>query len=146
MQLQNKNMEIFDASDKSVGIVVSRFNGDITEKLLNSAEETLKNFKVKNYEVISVAGGIEAPLALQRLAMRKSFDALVVLSCIIQGETPHFDYVAKILQEGVLKVSMDHNIPIGFGVLTLLKKDQAENRLHIGSEAVAAALDSSRIK
>lgn len=145
MQVENKKIETFNANDKSVGIVVSRFNGDITEKILENAKGALTDFNVTKFEVVSVSGGIEIPIALERLARRKKFDVLVALGCIIQGETPHFDVVVNILQQGVLRVSLDHNIPIGLGVLTLNKKNQAESRLTIGAEAVAAALDVSQI-
>jgi 6,7-dimethyl-8-ribityllumazine synthase len=71
---------------------------------------------------------------------------LVAIGCIIRGETPHFDYVAKMVQEGVLKVSLEQAIPIGFGVLTTNNEKQAKARYHVGKESVYAALELAALK
>ncbi|MBI4128243.1 MAG: 6,7-dimethyl-8-ribityllumazine synthase [Parcubacteria group bacterium] len=131
------------ASRAKVGVVVSRFNQEITNQLLGNANQALRRYRVKekNVTVVSVAGSIEIPYALQHLARLKRYDCLVALGCVIRGATAHFDYVCKMVQEGVLRVMLDHHIPIGFGVLTVNTLEQAQARIHVGGEAVAAALE-----
>lgn len=146
MQIEHKEIKKIDGTGKRVGVVVSRFNKEITDKILEHAEQELKDANVEDYDIVSVAGGVEVPIALNRLAKRNKYDALVALSCVIQGETPHFDMVANMIQQGTLRVGLDHNLPIGFGVLTLNKPEQAESRYSIGAEAVRAALETSKIK
>ncbi|KKS43850.1 6,7-dimethyl-8-ribityllumazine synthase [Candidatus Nomurabacteria bacterium RIFCSPLOWO2_02_FULL_42_17] len=144
----NKKLPKFDARLMKVGLVVARFNSEITEKLLASALRALKEYKVldKNIAIVSVAGSMELPYALQKMVKIRHFNALIALGCIIRGDTPHFDYVAKTAQEGALRVSLDHDIPIGFGVLTVNTPAQARKRLHVGGEATVAALDLARLK
>ncbi len=146
MQIKNKFVSRFDAANFKVGIVVSRFNEPITKKLLESAlkELELNNVIEKNIQVRSVAGAVEIPFALQALAREKKFNCLVALGCVIRGATPHFDYVCKMAQEGVLRVSLDHHLPIGFGIITVNNEAQARARYHVGGEAVAAALELAR--
>lgn len=149
MQIKNKKKITFNASKLKVGVVVSRFNQDITEGLLASALLTLERcgVKEKNIKVISVAGAIEIPHVLNKLAKsKKRPDCLVALACIIRGDTPHFDYVCKMAQEGVLEVILEEDMPIGFGVLTVNNKKQAKSRLHVGGEATLAALELALIK
>lgn len=148
MQIEQETQKIFDASRFKVGIVVSRFNHVITDKLLESTLETLREFKVKdkNIKVISVAGSVETPLALQKLAKSKKYDCLVVLGAIIKGETDHYKYVCKMAQEGVLKVMLDYSIPIGFGILMTNNLEQAEARTGSGGSAVSAVLELANIK
>ena len=126
-----------------VGIVVARFNSEITEKLLASVLETLQKNKVKreNIKIISVAGAVEIPFALHKLARSERCDFLVAIACVIRGDTPHFDYVCKMAQEGILKVMIEDNIPVGFGVLTMNSLEQAKIRIHVGGEAALAALE-----
>jgi 6,7-dimethyl-8-ribityllumazine synthase len=94
---------------------------------------------------VSVAGAVEIPFALQVLAKTGNYDCLVALGCVIRGETPHFDYVCNMAQQGALQVSLNHNVPVGFGVLTLNGEAQARARRHVGAEAVAAALELARL-
>lgn len=138
----------FDGFGCRAGVVVSRFNEDITDGLLQSAREALKKFNVQDggIAVVSVAGAVETPVALQKLADTKNFDFLVVLGAVIRGETPHFDYVCKMAQEGALRVMLDYHIPVGFGIITVNNIEQAKARLHVGGEAVAAALELALIK
>ena len=126
-----------------MGIVLSKFNQEITNELLLNAQNVLKkcNIKNQNIKVVSVAGAVEIPFALQKLAQSKKYDFLIALSCIIRGETPHFDYVCNMIQQGVLRVMLDESIPIGFGVLTMNNLKQAKARYHVGGEAALAALE-----
>ena len=148
MQIENKPKLELDGTGKKVGIVVSRFNREITQGLLLSAQKFLADVHVaeQDIKVMSVPGAVELPVALQKLAESGKFDFLVALGCIIRGETPHFDYVAKMAQEGALRVMLDYKIPVGFGVLTVENSEQAKVRFHIGGEAAAAALEFALIK
>lgn len=143
MQLKNKKKLVLDGHTLRVGIAVARFNEGITEKLIASALERLRECKVleKNITQFSVAGSMEIPYALQKMARTKRFDCLVAIGCVIRGETPHFDYVCKTAQEGVLRVSLDYALPVGFGVITVNNIKQAQARGHLGAEAVSAALE-----
>ena len=148
MQLKNKSVKKINASNLSVGVVVSRFNEEITAELLETALQALKSSQVKtaHIEVVSVSGAMEIPFALQKMARRKKYDCLVALGCVIRGDTPHFDYVCKTAQEGVLRVSLDYALPIGFGVMTVNTTKQAKARIHVGSDAVMAALELATLQ
>lgn len=148
MQVKNKKEIWLNGRGLKAGIVVARFNHEITEKLLESTKNSLTKSGIsgKNIHVISVAGSIEIPYALHKLARSKRYDFLVALGCVIKGDTSHFDYVCKMAQEGVLKVMIEDNIPVGFGVLTLNNSAQARGRFHIGGEAALAALELALIK
>ena len=151
MQIKNKQkktVKYLNGKRLKVGIVVARFNGNVTEKLLQNALETLKKcqIKEKNIKIVSIAGAIEIPYALLQLAKSKKYDFLIALACIIRGDTPHFDYVCKMAQEGILKVMLEQNTPIGFGVLTTDNLKQAEDRHHVGGEAALASLELAILK
>jgi 6,7-dimethyl-8-ribityllumazine synthase len=148
MQIKNKKYKYFDGTKMKVSIVVSRFNGEITEQLLLSALQTLNKSKVnpKNIKIVQVAGAVEIPFALHKMAKSGKFDFLVAIACVIRGETPHFDFVCKIAQEGILKVMLEDNIPVGFGVLSVNNIKQAQVRYHVGGEAVLAALELALMK
>ncbi|MEK7574671.1 MAG: 6,7-dimethyl-8-ribityllumazine synthase [Patescibacteria group bacterium] len=148
MQIKQEKSKVFDASRLKVGIAVSRFNKDITDKLLATALATLREYQVleKNITVVSVPGSVETPFALQRLAKTKKYDCLVALGAVIKGETDHYMFVCKMIQEGVLRVMLDYSIPIGFGVLTVDTLAQAEARANLGGGAPAAALELANQK
>lgn len=136
----------FDASEWKIGIVVAQFNKHITGKQRESALEMAKRYDIvpENITTIRVAGAIEIPLALQKLAASGEYAALLALGCIIQGETPHFDYVAKFVTEGILRVQLDHSISIGFGILTCNNEQQAIDRTQLAGEHLEAALQQSK--
>jgi 6,7-dimethyl-8-ribityllumazine synthase len=141
-------IDFFNASGYRVGVVVADFNEDITGKLLASAKDAASRFRItkKNLVVYHVAGSVEIPVVLKALAETEKFDALVALGAIIRGQTDHYEYVAKIVTEGVVEVMLDDDpIPVGFGVLTCDSKKKAVARVHSGGEALAAALRSARI-
>lgn len=143
MQIKNKTHTYFNGDKLKAGIVVARWNSQITEKLLNSTLDSLNSCHLKknNIKILHVAGSVEIPFALHKLAKSKKYDFLVALGCVIQGDTPHFDYVCKTAQEGILKVMIEDNIPVGFGVLTVNNVKQAIARTHVGGEAALAALE-----
>lgn len=138
---------VFTAADYRVGIVVAQFNSQLTDKLLADARRVLARYRVpsKNITVVRVAGAVEIPLLLQTLAQENRYDCLIALGAIIRGETPHFEYVAKIVSEGVLRIMLDHHLPIGFGVLTIENTAQAKARLGSGGGAAEAALQNARL-
>ncbi len=160
MRIKNKtnNQKFLNGSKLKVAIVVARWNSEITNELLADALESLKKYKLsaKNIKIISVAGSVEIPFALHKLARSKKparsngrsgkYDFLIALGCIIRGDTPHFDYVCKMAQEGILKVMIEDNIPVGFGVLTVNNIKQARERIHAGGEAAIAGLELAFIK
>ncbi|MDR3519340.1 MAG: 6,7-dimethyl-8-ribityllumazine synthase [Candidatus Pacebacteria bacterium] len=152
MQIKNKqkkvSAEYLDGTKVKVGIVLTRWNSDITDKLLENALEALKKSKVnsRNIRVAHVSGAVEIPFALHKLAKSREFDFLVALGCVIKGDTPHFDYVCKMAQEGALKVMIEDNIPVGFGVLTVNNLEQTKERIHVGGEAALAALELALLK
>jgi 6,7-dimethyl-8-ribityllumazine synthase len=148
MQIIQEKQNVFDASRLKVGIVVARFNQEITGQILEDALDTLKKYNVRenSIKVISVPGSVEIPFALQKLAKTKKYDCLVALGAVIKGETDHYLYVCKMAQEGVLRVMLDYEIPVGFGVLTVNNLEQAKVRVEIGAAASAAALELANLK
>lgn len=131
-----------------VGIVVSRFNEEITAKLLEGAHARLKElgFDEGQITVLDVPGAVEIPLALQKLAQLKEFDALLALGAVVRGETSHYDYVCQLVSAGCQKISLDFKLPVIFGVLTTENEEQAFDRCggkqgHKGRESVDAACE-----
>jgi 6,7-dimethyl-8-ribityllumazine synthase len=126
------------------GIVLSRFNGFIGERLLEGAVDTLARHGVEagQIEVVRVPGAFEIPLVLKTLAASKKFDALIALGAVIRGATPHFDYVAGECAKGLAQVMMGQDIPVAFGVLTVDTIEQAIERAgtKAGNKGVDAAL------
>lgn len=132
----------------NIAIVVSRFNQDVTGRLLNSATETLKakGFDDSQITVVHVPGAVEIPLVVNQLASKKSYEAIIALGVVIRGETSHYDYVCEQVSQGCQSVMLAHNLPIIFGVLTTESKAQALARAggehsDKGVEAVDAACE-----
>ena len=133
---------------RRVGVVVSRFNGAIGDKLLAGALRALAEAGVAERDtvVVSVPGALESPLALQRLAQAGDFDALVALGAVIRGETYHFEIVANESAAGVAGVQLEFGIPIGNGILTTDTEAQALLRADTkGFEAAQAALELANL-
>lgn len=127
------------------GIVLGRFNGFIGERLLDGAIDTLQRHGGDgSVDVVRVPGAYEIPLALKTMAQGKNYDALIALGAVIRGETPHFDYVAGECAKGINQVSMQYEIPIAFGVLTVDTIQQAIERAgtKAGNKGVDAALSA----
>lgn len=130
-----------------IGIVVSEFNSDITEKLLEGAKECFaeNGVKEKNIDIVWVPGGFEIPLALKRLARgRKKYDALVAIGCVIRGDTDHYVYIAGESTRGAMDVMLSEDIPVANCILTVNTLKQARERCgktgNKGAEAAIAAL------
>lgn len=126
------------------GIVAAKFNQEIVDKLLDGA---LKELEGKGtVEVVRVPGAFEIPLACRNLLKKRSFDGLVALGAVIRGDTYHFEVVCDSCAQGVMRVSLDSGIPIGFGVITTENEEQALDRAggehgNKGQDAARAMLE-----
>lgn len=118
------------AKGKKFGIVCSRFNEFITNKLLEGAIDALTRHGAKDadIEVVWVPGSFEIPLIASKMAKSKKYDAVVCLGTVIRGATPHFDYIASEVAKGVAKVGLDSGIPTIFGIITADNLEQAIER------------------
>ena len=132
---------------KRIGIIVSRFNLEVTQRLLKGclAGLTAHGVKDSDIDVVWVPGAVEIPSACSWMARKKRCDALVALGAVIRGETPHFEYVSLMASRGISQVSLDSGIPIAFGVLTTETVPQAMERSgkkeNKGEEAALVALE-----
>lgn len=117
-------------ASKKFGIVVAEWNEEITDALFEGAFETLIKLGAKktNITKVTVPGSYELPLAAHQLAKQKDIAAVICLGCVIQGETPHFDYICMAVANGIMRVNLDSGKPVAFGVLTTLDKKQALER------------------
>lgn len=138
----------FRAEGKKFGIVLSRFNSFIAERLLEGALDTLTRSGAEDdkIEVARVPGAYELPLVAQKMARSGRYDAVICLGVIIRGSTPHFDFVANEAAKGIAQVGMDTGVPILFGVLTTETIEQAIERAgskagNKGSDVAAAAIE-----
>ena len=130
-------------------IVAARFNGAITEALFEGAVDALigAGGHADRIHAVSVPGAMEIPLAAGELAETSHYAGIVALGCVIRGETAHFDYVCSTVADGLLRVQLDHRIPVGFGVLTVETLEQAKARAqrdggrNAGAEAAQAAIE-----
>jgi 6,7-dimethyl-8-ribityllumazine synthase len=129
-------------------LLVARFNSFVVESLLEGAIDTLKRHGAEdsNLQIIRVPGAFEMPLAAQRLAAGKEYDAIIALGAVIRGGTPHFEYVAGECTKGLAMVSMQHDVPMAFGVLTVDSIEQAIERAgtkagNKGAEAALSAIE-----
>ena len=118
------------AEGKKFALVVSRFNDFITEKLLSGALDALirSGTSDEDIEVVKVPGAFEIPVVAKKMAKTNRFDAVICLGAVIRGSTPHFDYVSAEVSKGVAAVSMESEIPVIFGVLTVDTIEQAIER------------------
>ena len=126
-----------------VAVVVSKFNGEITTKLLESALAELDEVGVPRSQltIVPVPGAFELPIAAMALAKTRRYLCVIALGCVIRGETPHFDYVASEAASGLQLAGLETGIPVSFGVLTCETKEQAEARVGKGADAVRTALE-----
>jgi 6,7-dimethyl-8-ribityllumazine synthase len=133
---------------RSVGIVVGRFNGDITSRLLDGAMEALAEAGVvrERVDVMPVPGAFELPLGAMALAKTRRYACVIALGCIIRGDTPHFEYIAGEAASGLQLAGLETGVPVSFGVLTCDSRKQAEERAggangNKGAEAARTALE-----
>jgi 6,7-dimethyl-8-ribityllumazine synthase len=130
-------------ADRTVGVVVSRFNGEISNRLLESALEALQAAGVaeERITVMPVPGAFELPIGAMALAKTRRYSCLVALGCVVRGETAHFDYVAGEAASGIQLAGLETGVPVAFGVLTVDTAEQAEARVDKGADAARAALE-----
>lgn len=153
MATTEKNLSAFsdtnlgNIEEKRFAIVVAEWNNEITDALYSGAYETLINFGAKKELIFKkyVPGSFELPLGAQWAAQAEDIDAVICLGCVIQGETPHFDYICQAVAYGITEVGLKYNKPVIFGVLTTLNKKQAMERAggkhgNKGDEAAATAI------
>lgn len=153
MATSNKNLSSFTdknigkIEEKKIGIVISEWNSEITEALLSGTYSTLLDLGAKKENIIVkyTPGSFELPIGAQRLAKRKEIDAVICLGCVIQGETPHFDYICQAVAYGLTEVGLKFDKPVIFGVLTTLNQQQALDRAggkhgNKGDEAAVTAV------
>ena len=148
MQRKNRTKKIIlpGGSRLRVGIVVSEFHKDITDGLLMGALEALDACKVKkkNIRIIRVPGSFEIPFGCLSLLRWKKYDALAALGCVIKGETSHNVYIASAVSKGIMNLSLEYGVPIGFGVVMADNLAQAKARsstkTNRGKDAALAAV------
>jgi 6,7-dimethyl-8-ribityllumazine synthase len=128
---------------RTVGVVVSRFNGEISNRLLESALGALSAAGVpeERITVMPVPGAFELPIGAMALAKTRRYSCVIALGCVIRGETAHFDYVAGEAASGLQLAGLETGIPVAFGVLTVDTAEQAGARIEKGAEAARAALE-----
>ncbi len=128
------------------GIVLSRFNHFIAERLLEGALDALRRTgaEEEDYVVARVPGAFEIPLVAKRMAKSGRYDAIICLGCVIRGATPHFEYVATEVTKGIAHLSLEHEIPISFGVLITDNIEQAIERAgtKVGNKGFDAAMSA----
>jgi 6,7-dimethyl-8-ribityllumazine synthase len=135
-----------DATGLRFGIIAARFNDFVVDRLLSGAVDALVKHGASpaEIEIVRVPGAYEMPLALKKLAASRRHDALVALGCVIRGATPHFDYVAGEASRGIAQAGLAHDMPIGFGLLTVDTIEQAIERAgtKAGNKGADAALSA----
>jgi 6,7-dimethyl-8-ribityllumazine synthase len=142
----------FEGKGLKIGLVASRFNEFITQKLLQGALDCLVRHNVQESDITVtwVPGSFEIPLAADLLAKSGRYQAVICLGTIIRGETPHFDYLAAEVTKGIAKTMLDRGLPIIFGVLTTDNLEQAVNRAgtkagNKGFQAAQSALEMANL-
>jgi len=136
-------------AELSIAVVVSRFNEDVSKRLLRGALGALEERGVQDPDVYWVPGALELPVTALTLAEKGGHDAIVCLGCVIRGETFHFEIVAGQAAAGIMQVQLDTGVPVTFGVLTTEDRDQAFARSgpknNKGAEAAEAAIEMANL-
>jgi len=135
-----------EAKGYRFGLIVSRFNSFICERLLEGAIDTLTRHGAdpKQLTVVRVPGAFEIPLLAKKMVAAGKYDAVICLGAVIRGGTPHFEYVSAEVTKGIASVSLDSGLPIAFGVLTTDSVEQAIERAgtKAGNKGVEAAMSA----
>ena len=135
-----------EAKNFRFGIIVSRFNSFISDRLLEGALDTLTRHGATNEQiaVVKAPGAFELPLVASKMANSAKYDALICLGAVIRGGTPHFEYVSSEMTKGIASVSLQSGLPIAFGVLTTDSVEQAIERAgtKAGNKGVEAAMSA----
>lgn len=151
MKSSNKKIKI-NGSNLKISIVLPYFNENLGLELLKNAKTELikNNVSEENIDIVRVGGALEIPFACKKIIKDKNPDAIIALGVIIKGETSHFDLVAKNSFEGIMKVQLESDVPISFGILACENEAQAKKRvskdgLNKGREAALAALIQTQL-
>jgi 6,7-dimethyl-8-ribityllumazine synthase len=157
--MATKNLSVYDpglvpdASDMRFGIVVSDWNSEVTWSLLEGAVKTLKKHGTKDKDIVikHVPGSFELTLGAQFLAEYDDLDAIICLGCVIQGETPHFNFICQGVTQGITQLNLEYNLPFIFGVLTTINQQQAVDRAggkngNKGDEAAVTAIKMAALQ
>jgi len=141
-----------DAKGFRFGLVVSRFNSFISDRLLEGAVDALTRHGAAegDLQVVRVPGSFEIPLVAKKLAESKNFDAIICLGAVIRGATPHFDYVSAEVSKGIASASLETGVPVAFGVLTTDTIEQAVERAgtkagNKGADAAITAIEMANL-
>ena len=145
----NDNALVPDASNMCFGIVVAEWNKEITSALLNGAVQTLEKHGAltENIHVKTVPGSFELIYGAQQLCKNDGFDAVIILGCVIKGETPHFDYICEGVTYGIARLNASQNIPVIYGLLTVNDLQQAKDRSggKLGNTGEECAVDAIKM-
>lgn len=135
-----------------IGIIVSRFNNFVTDRLLEGALEALRNHggEEEDIDIVRVPGAFEIPLLAHKMAASGKYDALVCLGAVIRGDTPHFEYISDAVTRGIGQAVLQFRVPISFGVLTTNTVEQAMERAgekmgNKGFEAAVTAIEMANL-
>ncbi len=126
-----------------IAIVVSHFNKEITQEMLKAAQEELRQSGVLDSDmtVIWVPGAFEIPAIVKRLAQSGRYDGILPLGCVIKGETAHFEHIARAVTDGLMRVTLECDTPIVFGVLTPYTEEQGWARVYKGAEVAKSLIE-----
>jgi len=140
------------AEGKRFGLVASRFNDFITDRLVNGAVDALVRSGAQgaDIDIVKVPGAFEIPLAAKKMCQKAVYDAIVCLGAVIRGATPHFEYVSSEVAKGIAQVSLESSIPVIFGVVTTDSIEQAIERAgtkagNKGWQAAIAAIEMANL-
>ncbi len=143
---------MLDAKGKTFGIVVSRFNEFITQKLVDGALDCLNRHGAddKKITIVWVPGSFEIPYAANKMAQSEKYDAIICLGTVIRGQTPHFDYIAGEVSKGIAKISLKTGVPTIFGIITADNLEQAIERAgtkagNKGWDAALSAIEMAKL-
>jgi len=149
MKRENREQQnkIIDGRGLKIGIVAAEFNWDIVGGMLNGCLDVLKKSGVDSdsIDVVKVPGSFEIPLACQKMARTEKYDGLIVLGCVIKGDTDHYYYISGESIRGVMNVMLEESLPIGMGIITTNDLKQAQDRSgaenNKGAESAQAVLE-----
>ncbi len=137
---------------KKFGVIVSRFNDFISDRLLNGALDALARHGTndEDIDIVKVPGSFEIPLMAKKMAQRQKYDAIICLGAVIRGSTPHFEYVSSEVSKGIASVSLESGVPVIFGVITTDTLEQAIERAgsksgNKGWSAAVAAMEMAHL-
>jgi len=138
-----------DASNMCFGIVVAEWNPEITEALLDGAVSTLEKHGAlpENIHVKTVPGSFELIYGAHQMSLNDGYDAVIILGCVIRGETPHFDYICQGVTQGIARLNATGNVPVIYGLLTTENFQQAKDRSggRLGNKGDECAIDAIKM-